>query len=104
MYAPAGQVETNGRPNYQEADLDKPQLYFSDFIEGYAVVNTAVPEQTCPTVTNPEPYSGTGGVQLNSFFKRLAFAFDYLDYNMVGSSAINEAAIRASPRRATTIW
>ena len=99
VYAPAGQVETNGRPNYQEADLDKPQLYFSDFIEGYAVVDTAVPEQTCPTVTDPKPYDGKGGVQLNSFFKRLAFAFDYLDYNMVGSSAINDESRLLSIRR-----
>jgi uncharacterized protein len=99
VYAPAGQVETNGRPNYREADLDKPQLYFSDFIEGYAVVNTSVPEQTCPTVTDPKPYSGTGGVQLNSIIKRLAFALDYLDYNMVGSSAINDESRLLSVRR-----
>ena len=99
VYAPAGQVQTNGRPNYQEADLKRPELYFSDFIEGYAVVNTAVTEQTCPTVTEPAAYQGTGGVRLNSFFRRLAFAFDYLDYNMVGSSAITDDSRLLSIRR-----
>jgi uncharacterized protein len=99
VYAPAGQVQDNGRPNYLEADLDRPQLYFSDFIESYAIVKTEVVEQACPTVTDPKPYDGTGGVQLNSFFKRLAYALEYLDYNMVGSSAINEDSRVLSVRR-----
>lgn len=99
VVAPAGQVDSNGRPVYSDADLARPELYFSDDISGYAIVNTEVNEETCPGQANPGPYSGTGGVKLDSVFKRLAFALDYLDYNLIGSSAINDDSRLISVRR-----
>ena len=68
-------------------------------ITGYAIVNTDVKEETCPSQADPGPYSGTGGVKLDSAFKRLAFALDYLDYNLIGSSAVNDGSRLISTRR-----
>ncbi len=99
VLAPAGQADTNGRPVYSDATLARPELYFSDDISGYAIVNTEVKEETCPDQADPGPYSGTGGVKLDSAVKRLAFALDYLDYNLIGSSAVNDGSRLISTRR-----
>ena len=99
VIAPAGQVDANGRPVYSDASLSRPELYFSDDISGYAIVNTEVGEETCPNQTDPGPYAGTGGVKLDSALKRLAFALDDLDYNLIGSSAINDDSRLISVRR-----
>ncbi len=86
--APAGQIKDR-RPVYREVSLERPELYFSDRISGYAVVDTGVAEEVCPGYPDPGQYSGTGGIKLDSVFKRMAFALSYLDYNMIGSGAIN---------------
>ena len=89
--APAGQIQDR-RPVYREVTLQRPELYFSDQISGYAVVDTGVNEQVCPNYPDPGQYKGTGGIKLNSVFKRMAFALSYLDYNMIGSGAINDTS------------
>ncbi|HEX2786239.1 MAG TPA: UPF0182 family protein [Ilumatobacteraceae bacterium] len=89
--APAGQIKDR-RPVYREVSLERPELYFSDQISGYAVVNTGVAEEACPNYPDPGQYSGDGGIKLDSVFKRMAFALSYLDYNMIGSGAINDSS------------
>ncbi|MDP9465477.1 MAG: UPF0182 family protein, partial [Actinomycetota bacterium] len=86
--APAGQIRDR-RPVYREVPLDRPELYFSDQVSGYAIVDTGVSEEACPGYPDPGRYSGTGGIELDSVFKRMAFALSYLDYNMIGSGAID---------------
>ena len=97
--APAGEVESNGRPVYQELQLDRPELYFSDAIDGYAVVSTSVKEEVCPDQPDPGPYSGEGGVKLESFLRRAAFALSFLDYNLIGSGAVDDGSRLLSVRR-----
>ncbi|MCU1502501.1 MAG: hypothetical protein JWM12_1855 [Ilumatobacteraceae bacterium] len=99
VLAPAGQTDTNGRPVYQDAVLDRPELYFSEDVGGYAIVDSKVNEETCPNQADPGPYAGTGGVKLDSTVKRLAFALDYLDYNLIGSSAVNDNSRLIATRR-----
>jgi uncharacterized membrane protein (UPF0182 family) len=99
VLAPAGKIDTNGRPVYQDAVLDRPELYFSDDVGGYAIVDSQVKEETCPNQADPGQYAGTGGVKLDSTFKRLAFALDYLDYNLIGSSAVNDQSRLIATRR-----
>ncbi len=86
--APVGQIRDR-RPVYREVPLDRPELYFSDQISGYAIVDTGVSEEACPGYPDPGQYSGVGGIELDSVFKRMAFALSYLDYNMIGSGAID---------------
>ncbi|HEY0518716.1 MAG TPA: UPF0182 family protein, partial [Ilumatobacteraceae bacterium] len=96
--APSGQI-SDRRPVYHEVKLDRPEMYFSDDISGYAVVDTGVNEEDCPGYSDPGPYSGTGGIKLDSVFKRMSFALSYLDYNMIGSGAINDDSRLVSIRR-----
>lgn len=88
VYAPAGQIRDR-RPVYQEMQLTRPELYFSDQISGYAIVDTSVSEEACPNYPDPGQYSGDGGIKLNSVIKRFAFALSYLDYNLLGSGAVD---------------
>ena len=90
--APANQVGTSGRPIYDEVELTRPELYISESIDGYAIVGTTAREDPCPNQADPGTYEGSGGVQLNSVFRRLAFALNFLDYNLIGSSAVDDDA------------
>jgi uncharacterized membrane protein (UPF0182 family) len=90
VQASASQVESSGRPDYEPVPLERPELYFSEGLSGYAVVNTSVSEDVCPDQTNAGPYQGDGGVELSSLIRRVAFALHFLDYNLLGSSAIND--------------
>ena len=92
VQASASRVETSGRPDYVSVPLDRPELYFSESLSGYAVVNTTVSEDVCPDQTNAGEYQGDGGVKLSSFVRRVAFALHFLDYNLLGSSAITDAS------------
>ncbi|MEQ9163213.1 MAG: UPF0182 family protein, partial [Ilumatobacter fluminis] len=73
------------RPDYRTPELDRPQLYFSPSISGYAIVGTEVSETPCGGTGQ---YEGDAGVEMSSFFRRAVFALGFLDYNIVGSGAI----------------
>lgn len=88
--APAHRVESSGRPDYEEIELERPELYFGEALSGYAVVRTGVNEEVCPGQTNAGPYQGDGGIALDSVFKRISFALSFLDYNLIGSSAVDD--------------
>lgn len=98
VMAPAGKVEADGRPAYEGVQLTRPELYFSDDISGYAIVNTSVAEDACGNSASA-PYSGDGGVKLDSTVRRLAYALSYLDYNLFGSSAVTDESRLMSNRR-----
>lgn len=99
VIAPANRVDTNGRPAYIHPDLTRPELYISDSLTGYAIVNTDVAEQSCGGTAARDRYAGVAGVQLSNGFRRLAFALSYLDYNLFGSSAITDQSRVISVRR-----
>lgn len=88
VQAPANRVSSNGRPTYDNPALERPELYFSEDIDGYAIVRTTVREDPCPGQENAGAYQGDGGVRLSSLVRRVAFALDFLDYNLLGSGAI----------------
>jgi uncharacterized membrane protein (UPF0182 family) len=97
--APAGEVDANSsRPLYQDLDTNHPELYFSPAITDFAVVDTKTSEKPCATGDSDAasapvvPYTGGGGVQLNSAFKKLAFAWSFFDYNLWGSDSITDSS------------
>ncbi len=98
--APAAQILPDGKPAYDDSigTVDRPELYFSPTLRGYAVVATSVTEQACEGQKDAGQYKGTAGVQLNSVFRRLAFALNEFDYNLLGSSAINDQSRFVSVR------
>jgi uncharacterized membrane protein (UPF0182 family) len=98
--APAAQIQSDGKPVYDDAigTVDRPELYFSPTLSGYAVLATSVVEQACEGQTDAGAYKGAAGVQLNSGLRRLAFALDEFDYNLLGSSAIDDQSRFVSVR------
>jgi uncharacterized membrane protein (UPF0182 family) len=87
VMAPTGRVLENQSPDYRTVDLERPELYFSPTLTGYAIANTDSDERECD---EPHAYEGTTGVVMNSFTRRAAFALAFLDYNVLGTGAIND--------------
>jgi len=88
IMAPVGRVLESDRPDYQLVDgVERPELYFSPSLSGYAIAGTSESERPC---VDAPPYSGTSGVRMSSFVRRAAFALAFLDYNVLGSGAISE--------------
>jgi uncharacterized membrane protein (UPF0182 family) len=85
--APASVATDDGRPSYVDLKVTKPQIYFGDRLDGYAVVNTSQKEQACPN-TESKAYAGTGGVRFNSLIRKLALAINFGEFNLFGSSLI----------------
>jgi uncharacterized protein len=86
VMAPVSRVRGSDRPDYRDVPLDRPELYFSPTLTGYGIANTAESERACG---GNEPYTGRSGVRMASFPRRAAFALAFLDYNIVGSGAID---------------
>ncbi|NDF72411.1 MAG: hypothetical protein EB138_05510, partial [Actinobacteria bacterium] len=84
--APASRTTSDGRPVYLDLGVTRPELYFGEGIDEYALVNTEQIEQPCTGSATKEPT--TGGVQLSSTLRRVAYAVNYGEYNLFGSGLI----------------
>lgn len=85
--APASVATDDGRPSYVDLKVTKPQLYFGDRLDGYAVVNTSQQEQACPD-TKKQAYAADGGIRINSLLRKVAMAVNFGEFNLFGSSLI----------------
>ncbi len=85
-------VEDSGRPDFLRVNdssrpdprldlgLDQPQLYYSENLDGYSVVGTTRAEIDFSETSEEEVttrYEGTGGVPIDSFFRKLAFSIRF---------------------------
>jgi uncharacterized protein len=74
-------------------EVNRPELYFNETNTGYVILRTGAPEINYSTSSTPqlvEPYyEGSGGVQISSFFKRLAFSIRFADINLLLSGYVN---------------
>ena len=72
-------------PPQGDVKIDKPQIYYGEVTSGYVIVKTTA--QEFDYAKGDENvygvYSGEGGVQLDSFFKRLAYALYFRDGNIL---------------------
>lgn len=84
--APASTTTVDGRPLYVDLGVTRPELYFGEGIDSYGLVRTEQAEQPCVGSTTNE--STTGGVQLSSRLRRMAYAIEYGEYNLFGSGLI----------------
>ena len=66
-------------------DITRPQIYFGSEAADYVVVNSQTQEFDYPS--EPQPaytrYAGKGGVPVESYLKRLAFAWRFGDINLM---------------------
>ncbi len=103
--APANSVTSTGSPDYLiknvptditrsaiKATMTKPQVYFSLDQSGYAIVDSSKESEVDYLNANgsqsTSSYAGTGGVALNSWIKRAAFALRFGDWNPLISSYV----------------
>lgn len=84
--APASTTTVDGRPLYVDLGVTRPELYFGEGIDSYGLVRTEQAEQPCVGSTTNE--STTGGVQMSSRLRRMAYAIEYGEYNLFGSGLI----------------
>ena len=70
--------------------VDRPEIYFGELTTSYAIINTGQMEFNYPSGDGNvfTRYEGTGGVPVNSFFRKLLFAFYFRDANIVLSPLI----------------
>ena len=75
--------------------IGQPDVYFGVNSPGYVIADTKQPEidyQNANGSNQTSTYTGTGGVQLNSFFKRAAFAIRFGDLNVLISDLITPSS------------
>ena len=85
---PIQAVDSEGEP---ELLVTNPRIYYGENTLDYVIVNTEQDELDYQTEggelfrTN---YTGSGGVQMSSFFRRLSYAWQFADVNILISSQI----------------
>jgi uncharacterized membrane protein (UPF0182 family) len=85
--APASTTTNDGRPVYVDLGVTRPELYFGEGVDEYGLVKTEQAEQPCAESGTKD--TTTGGVQLSSTLRRIAYALEYGEYNLFGSGLIN---------------
>ena len=98
--APASTTTVDGRPLYVDLGVTRPELYFGEGIDSYGLVRTEQAEQPCVGSTTKE--STTGGVQLSSRLRRMAYAIEYGEYNLFGSGLITSQSRILHDRNVTS--
>jgi len=87
--APASVITADGRPNYIDLKVTKPQLYFGDGLDGYALVDTDQAEQACPN-TKASQYEADSGIKISGALRKVAMAVNFGEYNLFGSNLITD--------------
>lgn len=70
--------------------ITRPEIYFGELTRGYAIAKTGQKEFDYPSgeANVYATYEGTGGVPVNSFFRKLLFAIYFKDINIVLSPMV----------------
>ena len=98
--SPANGATTAGSPRYLTSDIppedtginvDVPELYFGERLDGYAIVNAKQDEFNFPREGGEDittRYEGSDGVEMSNVFTRAAFALRFGDVNPLISGEI----------------
>lgn len=104
--APAGKVDTDGKPAFSEKDIPptgvlgdfEPRIYFGEKSPSYSIVGAPAggrdreldrPGDTGTGQVNTT-YRGKGGVSIGSTFRRLLYAMQLREKNVLLSSGVNQ--------------
>jgi len=105
VVSPVTEFTAEGQPEFFLQDipptgpitLDKPQIYYGEKTDGYVIVNTSEKEFDHPATAadvsgSPKfiQYDGKGGVELTSIIKKIAYAWELGDFNILISGQITE--------------
>ncbi len=99
--SPVTEFTAEGRPIFFVKDvppdpnallkITRPEIYFGENTQGYIIVNSRQPEFDRPTEQDTPvyvKYAGQGGVQLSSYIRRLAYAWQFSDVNILISNQV----------------
>ena len=78
-------------PPVGQIPVDRPEVYYGENTRDYVVVSSAVEEFSYPTETDIpvyQKYQGQGGVPLEGFVRKLAYAWKFRDLNVLISDRI----------------
>jgi hypothetical protein len=100
---PVNRVTTEGLPLLEVKDIppkstdpvfqiNRPEIYYGEVTKGYSVVRTGAQEFDYPAGEKNvfTTYQGTGGVPIQSLFRKLLFAFYFRDLNIAISPMMKE--------------
>ena len=110
VVSPVTEFTAEGQPEFFLKDipptgpltLDNPAVYYGEKTEEYVIVNTLEKEfdhpatgQDASASPNFVQYSGTGGVPLSSLLRKIAFAWELGDFNLLISGQVtNESRVQ----------
>ena len=101
--APANAVNSDGEPDFAignvpikvdgdqlDLTIDRPEIYFGEGLDttdeaGYAIVGTSLKEKSVGESEGGDQYEGGGGVAIDSFVRKAAFALRFGDLEPVTS-------------------
>ncbi len=110
--APANAVNGDGEPDFAVSDvpvridetqlkgleLTRPEIYFGEGLDsedeaGYAIVGTSLNEESFGGGTSTaRQYDGTGGVKVDSFFRKAAFALRFGELEPLTSDYLQDSS------------
>lgn len=96
--SPVNEVSPEGLPILWVKDIlpvgkikiERPEIYCEERTDDYVIVNTKVEEFDYPKGDTSEysVYAGNNGVKLNSLFRRLVYAWEFGDINILISGEL----------------
>ncbi len=99
VMSPVNEITTQGLPELWIEnipptgffDIEQPQIYFGEKTNAYVIVNTKTEEFDYPRGDENVygKYEGEGGVSLNGFIRRLSYAWQLGDLNLLISGELN---------------
>jgi hypothetical protein len=115
--SPVTEVEEGGRPSFFLRDvpptgnlnLERPEIYYGQKSLEYIIARTGMQEFNYPGPEGPvyTHYQGEGGVALDSWFRRLLYAWKFKDINILISGEITGDSLiqyrRTVPERFSTV-
>ena len=71
-------------------DIERPQIYFGEKTDNYVIVKTKTQEFDYPMGDENVygHYEGTGGVSISSFIRRVVYAWQFADFNILISGEL----------------
>jgi len=101
VISPVNEATPDGSPRYflqdipprgePELGLEKPEIYYGNMTDNYVIANTNLKEfnYTVGDTNVYTHYDGEGGIELNSWKRRLLFALRFGDYRVLFTGEIH---------------
>ena len=98
VMSPVNTMTEEGLPEFFLEDVPprgllqvtQPEVYYGENTKGFVIVNTDTQEFNYRGAGDPvyKDYAGTGGINVGSFVRRVAYSWELLDFNLLISGQI----------------